>query len=70
MDPDERQLKWWGEHYDTHRYEFLRGQRVVLRQEDLHLFSSSFYDDYLIERLSAVGFDLPSNEVALRKVDL
>jgi hypothetical protein len=69
MDPDERRLKGWGEHYDAHRDEFQRGQRVVLRSEDLHLFSSSFYDDYLIERLSAVGFDLPSNEFALRKVD-
>ena len=56
MDPDEYRVKGWGTHYCTHR----RDPRVR-RPEHLRQFSSSFYDDYLIERLSAIGFGRTCN---------
>jgi hypothetical protein len=65
VDPDERRLKGWGEHYDTERARISEGG--VRRPEDLQLFSSSFYDDYLIERLSGIGFRLSSNEIGARR---
>jgi len=65
MDPDEYRVKGWGTHYYTHR----RDPRRVRRPEHLRQFSSSFYDDYLIERLSAIGFGRPSNAGGAGKVD-
>jgi hypothetical protein len=52
LDPDEYRTTGWGSHYDA----FRRNPDRVRRPENLRPFSSSFYDDYLIERLSAVGF--------------
>jgi glycosyltransferase involved in cell wall biosynthesis len=55
VDPDER-AKGWGDHYDADRKGFSERGLHLRRREELRLFSPSFYDDYLIERLSAVGF--------------
>jgi hypothetical protein len=65
MDPDEYRVKKWGVHYYTHRGD----PRRVRRPEDLRQFSSSFYDDYLFERLSGIGFGRPSSGGGARKVD-
>ncbi len=66
LNPDEYRATGWGIHYSKHQ----RDPRRIRRPEDLRQFSSSFYDDYLIERLSAVGFRRPSNEGGMGKVNL
>jgi hypothetical protein len=65
MDPNEYRMKGWGTHYYTHR----RDPRRVRRPEHLRQFSSSFYDGYFIERLSAMGFGRPSNAGGAGKLD-
>jgi len=52
MDLDAFRATGWGSHYYRHR----RDPTRIRRPEDLCDFSSSFYDDFLIERLSAIGF--------------
>jgi hypothetical protein len=59
MDPEERQLKGWSEHYDPARHELQSGLMDICNLNQFRLFSPSFYDDYLIERLSAIGLPHP-----------
>jgi hypothetical protein len=63
LDPDEYRATGWGSHY----LDFQKSPRRIRRPEDLHHFASSFYDDYLIERLSTIGFS-PTDEGGTAKV--
>jgi hypothetical protein len=64
LDPDEFQATQWGSHY----LELQKRPRRIRRPEDLRPFTSSFYDEYLIERLSTLGFGPPPNVGGAGKV--
>ena len=65
LNPEEYQATGWGKHYYWHQSDPTR----LRPPEDLRRFSSSFYDDYVIERLSGIGFGRTYNDRGAGKVD-
>ena len=70
MDPAEHRGKGWGLTMILRGTNFERAANgASCVPEDLNLFSTSFYDDYLIERLSGIGFGIPPSEMGVWKAD-